>query len=180
MDSKFEILDSVDRQGNVIGQATRKEFHHNPKLIHQVAHCWIFNKKGQILWQQRSLKKDLSPGYWDMSCGDHVPTGETPERTLKRELEEELGLTDVNFKLVDKYIQGNEQQTELIYLYYAIVDKPAEEFSLQEEEVEKVIWIDVQEAQMKYVKNELESTEWVVSQVSRILQKVFSERKSEG
>ncbi|MDP2860775.1 MAG: NUDIX domain-containing protein, partial [bacterium] len=124
MDS--EILDVVDEEGNIIGQAPRKECHRNPELIHRVAHCWLFNPRGQVLWQKRSLKKDNSPGYWDMSCGGHVPTGETPEETLKRELKEELGIRDVNFHFAERFLRKDRagKQTELIYLYYGIVDKP--------------------------------------------------------
>lgn len=89
---KLEILDSVDKSGRILGQATGDEFHRNPKLIHRVVHCWIFNKKGQLLWQQRSLTKKLSPGKWDMSCGGHIPHNEQPKDTLKQELHEELGI----------------------------------------------------------------------------------------
>ena len=168
--SPSEILDIVDEKGKVIGQASRAECHSNPKLIHQVSHCWIFNNKGQILWQLRSLKKLEGPGAWDMSCGGHVPTGEKPDITLQRELKEELGLENVDFNFVEKYVRGNEKQTELIYLYYAIVDKTETEFVIQKDEVEKVKWIDVHEAQTLYKEGKVESTEFVISQVSRILQ----------
>lgn len=176
--SKDEILDVVDKNGKVIGSAPRGECHNNPKLIHQVVHCWLFNKRGQVLWQQRSLIKDSSPGAWDMSCGGHVPSGEKPKDTLKRELAEELGIEKVDFHLVDKYVQGNDKQTELIYLYYAVVNRSANSFKLQKEEVEKVQWVDINEAQKKHVEGEVESTGWIISQVSKILQHVFSKHYS--
>lgn len=59
--AESELLDQVDEQGNVIGKAKRSEFHSDPSKIHAVVHCWLFNKEGQILWQQRSLQKAISP-----------------------------------------------------------------------------------------------------------------------
>lgn len=83
--AEHELIDKVDREGNIVGTAPRSEFHKNPNLIHRVVHCWIFNSNGQILWQQRSLKKVQSPGKWDMSCGGHVLSGDEPNDTLIRE-----------------------------------------------------------------------------------------------
>jgi isopentenyl-diphosphate delta-isomerase type 1 len=171
--AKSEILDIVDKEGNVTGQAPRDEFHSNPDLIHRVTHCWIFNNQGQILWQQRSLKKKLSPGKWDMSCGGHIPAGETPEDSLHRELEEELGIKNAKPIFVEKYTLGNDKQTEMIYLYYLIINQPAEDFILQEEEVEQVKWIDVEEAQTSVLTNKVEATDWVFSQIAKIFQHIF-------
>ena len=112
-----------------------------------------------------------------MSCGGHITSGDTPQKTMEKELEEELGLKGVNFKLVDTYIQKFPTQTEYIYLYYAIVDKPVNYFKIDGIEVQKITWIDPHEAQMKYMNKELESTEFVVSQVTRIFQKVFAKRR---
>lgn len=173
--SSDEVLDLVDKDGNVIGQATRGECHSNPNLIHQVAHCWFFNKKGQVLWQQRSLKKDSAGGFWDMSVGGHVPSGETPEQTLHRELKEEMGLENVEVVFVEKYLRGNDKQTELISLYYAVLDFPESEFKIDEEETQQVKWVNPWEAQFQYVNKELKSTDFIITQVSRILQKIFME-----
>lgn len=165
-----ELLDVVNKNGKVIGQATRDEVHSNPDLIHKVVHCWIFNSKGEVLWQQRSFQKTESPGKWDMSCGGHVLSGENPKETLQRELKEELGIINQNPKLVKKYIQGDQNQTELIYLYYLTLDQPIEKFTLQTEEVNRVEWIDPQVAQDLTKKGEREATDFIFSQVDIILE----------
>lgn len=164
-----EILDQVDKDGNVIGQAPRHVFHSNPSMIHPVVHCWVFNKKGEVLWQQRSLQKATSPGKWDMSCGGHILSGHNAEETIVRELDEELGLKNIKCTLVDRYIRGNEKQTEFVYLYFAIADVDVSELTLQEIEVEKVEWIDPSLAQDMVLKGERESTEYIFSQVTKIL-----------
>lgn len=169
-----EILDVVNEQDEIIGQAPRSECHSNSKLIHRVAHCWIFNFDGKILWQQRSLKKKESPGRWDMSCGGHIPSGETPYLGLLRELEEELGVTNVEPVLVTKYTAGNKKQTEMIYLFYVLVDQDAEDFKLQKDEVEQVKWFDYEEMIDLHLSKKFEATTWHLTQIPKILQSVFS------
>lgn len=170
-----EFLPQVDEQGNIIGKYTREEFHHNPHIIHPVVHCWIFNKSGKVLWQQRSIQKKICPGMWDMSCGGHIAYGETPEQTLKRELAEELGLENVSPTLVDTYILSLPEQTELVYLYYLVIDSEDTNFVLQKEEVEQVKWINTWEAQMQFIRGEVQLTEFIISQVSRILQRIAAD-----
>ncbi len=167
-----EILDIVNEDGVITGTAPRSLCHTDPTLIHQVVHCWIFNKTGQVLWQQRSYSKDSSPGKWDMSVGGHVPNGEKPNQSIKRELLEELSIKNIKLTLIDKYIQRFPTQTEFIYLYFAIVNKPANKFKLQKTEVQQVVWIDPAEAQLKFAKAEISSTEFIISQVTKILQKL--------
>ena len=171
-----ELLDLVDKDGNVIGTALRDECHNNPKLMHAVVHCWIFNSKGQVLWQQRSLKKALSPGMWDISCGGHIKSGSTPEQTLLEELDEELGVMDARPIFVEKYVAGNKKQTELIYLYYTVVDRDEKEFQFNDGEVEQVKWFDIHEALLTAHEKKVESKNWIFSQMPRILQFVFSNK----
>lgn len=170
--AESEILDQVDEQGNVIGQAPRSVFHSDPSKIHAVVHCWLFNSKGEVLWQQRSLQKATSPGKWDMSCGGHILSGSEPDETLEREFEEELGLTNIDFHLVEKYVLSHKTQTELIYLYYGIVDTPISDMKLQVEEVEQVEWIDPDKAQQMVLDGERESTQFVFSQITKILRHI--------
>lgn len=174
--AESELLDIVDENGQVIGQATRSECHHNPKLIHPVVHCWLFNPQGQILWQQRSLQKVLSPGRQDMSCGGHVLSNYSPDETITRELLEELGVQEANPIFVQKYIDGDENQTELIYLYYAVLSIPESEFVLQDEEVERIEWIDVNKAMIMAVSGERDSTHWIFDQIPRIYNKIFKDK----
>ncbi len=164
-----ELLDQVDKNGKVIGRAQRSVFHSDPSMIHPVVHCWLFNSDGEVLWQQRSLEKTISPGKWDMSCGGHILSGHKPEETMKRELEEELGLTNVELKFAEKYIISKETQKELVYLFYAVIKKDISIITLQKEEVEKVEWIDPSVAQQMVLEGKRESTEFIFTQIPKIL-----------
>ena len=55
-----------------------------------VAACALLDQDGRILLAQRPEGKSLA-GLWEFP-GGKVETGETPEETLVRELEEELGI----------------------------------------------------------------------------------------
>lgn len=61
-----------------------------PKPILLVAACALVDTDGRILLAQRPEGKSLA-GLWEFP-GGKVEVGETPEETLVRELEEELGI----------------------------------------------------------------------------------------
>ncbi len=172
-----ELLPVVDKTGKVIGKEYRSVLHKSPDLIHPVVHAWIFNKKGQVLLQQRSLQKDTSPGYWDMSCGGHIKYKDTPIKTLERELQEELGIMSYKYiyRLIEKYVFSSQKQSELIYLYYVVIkdEMPASQFTLQKSEVEQVQWMNYEEILEKALNNEIKVTRWVFTQLPKIYRKTF-------
>ena len=86
-----EIFDVVDAGDEVIGQAPRAEVH-RMGWRHRAAHILVFNSRGEVFVQQRSLAKDMSPGQWDTSAAGHLDTGETYDACALRELGEELGI----------------------------------------------------------------------------------------
>ena len=85
-----EMLEVIDRSGNVIGDPRKKSEIHQEGLWHRDVHVWITD--GNWLQQQRAWNKSLLPGEWDISVGGHVPVGETSLDAALRETEEELGL----------------------------------------------------------------------------------------
>ena len=126
MDNLQEIFPIVDESGKVIGSATRGECHSGSKLLHPVVHLHVFrsakgrlqgkNSKGEIYLQRRPEWKDIQPGKWDTAVGGHVDYGETPEDALRREVREELGITDFVPEFVDKYVFESKRERELVYV----------------------------------------------------------------
>lgn len=116
MDNQQEIFPIVDDEGRVVGSATRGECHCGSKLLHPVVHLHVFNSQGDIYLQRRPAWKDIQPGKWDTAVGGHVDYGETPEEALRREVREELGITDFAPEFVDKYVFESQRERELVYV----------------------------------------------------------------
>jgi len=86
-----EWFDIVDDRDAVVGRAPRSEVH-RLRLRHRAVHVLVFNGRGELFLQQRSLAKDDFPGAWDSSSAGHVSSGEDYGPTVLREVEEELGV----------------------------------------------------------------------------------------
>jgi isopentenyldiphosphate isomerase len=119
-----ELLEIVNEKGEVLGTARRSEIHGNNHLLHRVVHLLVFNSKGEILLQKRSMNKDVAPGKWDTSVGGHVSVGETLEEALHREMEEELGISVKDTIFLYSYIHTNPYESELVYTFKCTYDGP--------------------------------------------------------
>jgi isopentenyl-diphosphate delta-isomerase type 1 len=86
-----EIFDVVNDLDEIIGQQTRGEVH-RLELKHRAVHVLVFNRRGEVFLQKRSMAKDTFPGAWDSSVSGHLDTGEDYDACAVRELREEIGL----------------------------------------------------------------------------------------
>lgn len=119
-----EIFPIVDEEGNTIGRAPRSVCHDGKTmLLHPVVHLHLFNYKGDLFLQKRSLTKDIQPGKWDTSVGGHVGLDESIEHALLRESEEELGLTGFNPEFLGRYVWESSREMELVTSFSTISDK---------------------------------------------------------
>lgn len=98
--AKQEILILVDDEDNELGTDTRENCHAGKGKRHRAYTALMFHD-GKLLLQQRSSKKLLWPGAWDVSYTSHVYPGETYQQAAARRAVEELNarvgeLTDVH------------------------------------------------------------------------------------
>lgn len=119
-----EILDIVDENDRVIGQAPRSVCHGDPSLMHRVAHIMVFNAEGELLLQKRGRNKRIQPGKWDTSVGGHLARGESYDLGAARELEEELGIRANALQAIYDYIWRSEIETERVRTYLLVWDGP--------------------------------------------------------
>src|SRR5205809_6346109 len=87
-----EIVDVVDECDHIVGQERRSEVHRR-NLRHRAVHVLVFNSKGELFLQKRSMAKATFPGAWDSSASGHLYSGEDYDPCAVRELQEEIGLS---------------------------------------------------------------------------------------
>ena len=133
-----EYFDIYDEAGNRIGRALRSECHGNPALLHHTSHVVIFHPDGErLLLQKRSKNKDIQPGKWDTAVGGHVDCGEDYLTAARRELREELGVSEFPGELrylFDSKIR-NSIESEDVRVYGLTFAGP---FRFQTEEIDEI------------------------------------------
>jgi len=112
-----EWFDIVDGQGNVRGKAPRSVCHSQKGLLHPVVHLHVLNAEDRLFLQKRSPDKQIQPGKWDTAVGGHVLSGESVENALKREAEEELGLSGFKAVALARYLWESDVESELVYMF---------------------------------------------------------------
>ena len=135
-----ELFDVVDENDQVVGVMPRREVH-RLGLRHRAVHVLLFNGRGEIFLQKRSLFKDANPGLKSTSCAGHLDAGEHYDDAARRELGEELGLAPGSipeltflFKLPPSRATG----MEFVRIYQGVHNGP---FTLNLAEVESGEWI---------------------------------------
>lgn len=129
-DNSLEKLPLVDEDGRVTGCATRGECHDGSMRLHPVVHLHLFNPSGELFLQLRPKWKDIQPGRWDTAVGGHVDWGESVEEALRREVREEIGLTDFEPRFLLRYVQQSARERELVHVYRtetALAPRPSAE-----------------------------------------------------
>ena len=134
---KDEIFNIVNDKDQVISQCARREVHRLGHK-HRAIHVLVFNSRGEVFLQKRSMSKDTHPGVWDSSSSGHLDCGEDYDACAVRELREEIGLVIDKppqrlFK-IDACLQTGQ---EFVWVYKLEAEGP---FTLHPEEIERGDW----------------------------------------
>lgn len=90
----------VDEQDRYFGLMEKIEAH-KKALLHRAFSVFIFNKRGEMLLQQRALSKYHSGGLWTNACCSHPRPNEETLLAAKRRLKEEMGFETTVYKVFD-------------------------------------------------------------------------------
>ena len=153
-DSQDELFVVVDKDDNILGYKTRYECHHDPSLIHRTVGALIYDEECKLLFQKRSMTKDMEAGLWGISAAGHVTRGQTDEEAVHRELREELGV-DMPLTFIKKFITGDDQETERAALYKGISSGP---FHPDAREVAEIKFFDPREIRLLVASKSLHMT----------------------
>lgn len=138
IDNKEELFPITDEDGRILGKIARGEAHSGTRVLHPVVHLHVFNSHGEIYLQQRPLWKDIQPGKWDTAVGGHIDyiecldekgqqkaeLGDSVTTALRREVREELGITDFEPIEMGHYVFEGLRERELVYVHRTIYDGP--------------------------------------------------------
>lgn len=166
----MELLDIVDENGIPTGKTIDREIAHREGIRHRTAHVWLLREREdgvEVLLQKRSKNKDSHPGCYDISSAGHIPAGVDFIPSAVRELKEELGLIVDEKELIyrgqrrfcwrDEFYGRPFVDNQVSNVYCLWKDVPPEELTLQESEVECVVWIKLKECKELVRENRIKS-----------------------
>ncbi len=82
----------VDESNTPIGLTEKATVHTKSTPLHRGFSVFLFNDKGEVLLQQRSMQKITWPGVWSNTCCGHPLPDEDVEQAAVRRLKYELGI----------------------------------------------------------------------------------------
>jgi isopentenyl-diphosphate delta-isomerase type 1 len=144
LDNQAELFYWVDESDNVLGSMTRVEAHSGSGKIHRAAVAIIFDPENKhVLLQQRTLKKDMCPGFWGDSVGGHVTFGQSYDEAIMRETEEELGLKHLKLNFHSKHLFELSGEREFYAIYTGHISLNTE-IHFDRDEIQQVRWIELE------------------------------------
>ena len=134
---KTEIWVLYDSQGEKTGETMRRGDEIPRGRYHIGVHIWPVNASGELLIQRRALTVQWKPGIW-AATGGSATSGEAPLTAARRELAEELGIEASPEEM--KRVACLRRTNSFCSVFVVRLDKPADAFVLQKEEVSTVRW----------------------------------------
>ncbi len=126
-----ELVVLLDEDGHAVGTADKAGVHHAETPLHLAFSCYLFDGDGNVLVTQRALHKRTFPGVWTNSCCGHPAPGEVLTDAVRRRVEQELGTSVTDLRLVlPRFRYRAEQEgvveNEMCPVFVAMTDGPVD------------------------------------------------------
>ncbi len=150
----------VDKNDNQLGTMPKMEAHEKA-VLHRAFSVFIFNKKGELMLQQRAAHKYHSPLLWTNTCCSHQRNGESNIEAGRRRLQEEMGFTS-DLKEVFSFIYKAPFDNGLTEheLDHVLIGSFDEKPNINKDEVADYKWMQLEEVKVDIEKNPSVYTEW--------------------
>jgi len=156
----MEKIILIDEEDNEIGSGEKIDVHKKGKL-HRAFSIFVFNSKGEMIIQQRDIRKYHCGGLWTNTCCSHPRDGEIIEEAVHRRLKEEMGF-DCGLREMFKFTYKAEfssglTEYETDHVFVGISD---DEPTLNKEEAMDYRWISIKELANEIENNPERYTPW--------------------
>lgn len=132
-----ELVDLIDRDDRVVGQAPRSQVR-TQNLLHRGVGILCRNSRGEVYVHRRTPTKDVFPHLYDMFVGGMVGLGESYEAAAAREVHEELGIPDARPAFLFAHLYEGDRNRAWVHVFRVDWDGPIVH---QESEVEWGAWM---------------------------------------
>ncbi len=150
----------VNEKDEQLGLMLKMEAHEKARL-HRAFSVFIFNKKGELLLQQRAKEKYHSPKLWTNTCCSHQRNGESNIDAGKRRLVEEMGfvcnLKEVFWFVYKAPFDNGLTEHELDHVMVGYYEKDPK---INREEVENFQWMYLNDVEKDIQMHPEKYTEW--------------------
>jgi isopentenyl-diphosphate delta-isomerase len=155
-----ELVVLVDEKNNQIGLMPKMEAHEKA-LLHRAFSVFVFNKKGELMLQQRAASKYHSPLLWTNTCCSHQREGEGNLDAGMRRLQEEMGFT-TSLKEVFSFIYKAPFDNGLTEheFDHVLIGNFNDIPNINKEEAEAYKWMPMEDVKTDIEKNPAIYTEW--------------------
>ena len=163
-----ELLDVVNDQDQVIDSIHRRDMmslRDTPGRYLRVIELFLQRANGNISLPRRSTEKKIFPGSLDHSAAGHMMKGESYERALVRETQEELGLetTPNDFIFIKKFAPTD----DLFYFRQFYLLRTDRTPALSPEHIEAV-WLKPEELAV-FVANDVPAKHTIYEDISVLI-----------
>lgn len=136
---KQEILDLYDNNFNKLNKTIIRRVDEIPNGTNIMQSYILIKNEDKYLLEQTTERNNYK---WAIP-GGHVLSGETPEEALKRELNEELGISDLNYKKIDTI--KFPYNSYIFNVFHSETTIDTDSLVLQPDEVIQVKWYSKEE-----------------------------------
>lgn len=139
----MECWDAYDRAGHLTGDVLIRGEAIPQGTYHMVCEVLVKHADGDFLLMQRDPNETAYPGYWEATAGGSAWQGEDAVTCIRRELQEETGISCAELTLLARRI--DEEEHAIFYSYLACTACAKDDITLQQGETVAYAWVGKQE-----------------------------------